>query len=84
MECIRLKRILAPVLIAAAACASERPAIAQAAPEPHWASDVVFGAAVGLASGRTITIHLRETRLSLAPLAVPGGGGVLVTALRQP
>jgi membrane-associated phospholipid phosphatase len=48
----------------------------------HWASDVVFGAFVGMASGRTVTIHLRDTRLSLAPLAVPGGGGVLVTALR--
>ena len=48
----------------------------------HWASDVVFGAFVGMASGRTVTIHLRDTRLALAPLAVPGGGGVLVTALR--
>ena len=48
----------------------------------HWASDVVFGAFVGMASGRTVTIHLRDTRLSLAPLAVPGGGGVLMTALR--
>jgi membrane-associated phospholipid phosphatase len=47
----------------------------------HWASDVVFGTAVGLASGRTVTIHLRDARVSLAPLAAPGGGGVLVTAL---
>ena len=29
----------------------------------HWASDVVFGAVVGMASGRTVTIHLRDTRL---------------------
>jgi PAP2 superfamily len=48
----------------------------------HWASDVVFGAAVGLSSGRTVTLHLRNTRFSFAPLAVPGGSGVLVTALR--
>jgi membrane-associated phospholipid phosphatase len=48
----------------------------------HWASDVAFGAFVGIASARTVTIHLRDTRVSLAPLAVPGGGGVLVTALR--
>jgi len=48
----------------------------------HWASDVVMGAAVGVASGRTVTIQLRETRLSLGLLAVPGGGGVLVSALR--
>jgi membrane-associated phospholipid phosphatase len=50
----------------------------------HWVSDVVFGAFVGIASGRTVTIHLRDARVSLAPLAVPGGGGVLVTALRRP
>ena len=48
----------------------------------HWASDVVFGAAVGMAAGRTVTLHVRETRVSIAPLAVPGGGGVMVTALR--
>ncbi|HXI28811.1 MAG TPA: phosphatase PAP2 family protein [Vicinamibacterales bacterium] len=48
----------------------------------HWASDVVFGAAVGMTAGRTVTIRLRETRVSIAPLAVPGGGGVMVTALR--
>jgi membrane-associated phospholipid phosphatase len=48
----------------------------------HWTSDVVFGAAVGLASGRTVTIHVRHTRVPVAPFAVPGGGGVLVTALR--
>jgi membrane-associated phospholipid phosphatase len=59
-------------------------AVSRVAANQHWASDVVFGAALGLASGRTVTIHLRESRLSLAPLAVPGGGGVLVTVLRLP
>jgi hypothetical protein len=49
----------------------------------HWTSDVVMGAAVGMASGRTVTLHLRDTRMSLAPLAVPGGGGVMVSVLRQ-
>ena len=48
----------------------------------HWTSDVVFGAAVGVASARTATLRLRSTKVSVAPLAVPGGGGVLVTALR--
>jgi len=48
----------------------------------HWASDVVFGAAIGMAAGRTVTLHLRDTRVSVEPLAVPGGGGVLVTATR--
>ena len=59
-------------------------AVSRVAANQHWASDVVFGAAVGLASGRTVTIHLRDARVSVAPLAVPGGGGVLVTALRYP
>jgi membrane-associated phospholipid phosphatase len=48
----------------------------------HWMSDVVFGAAVGMASGRTATLHLRTTRVAIAPLAAPGGGGVLVTVER--
>jgi len=29
-----------------------------------------------------VTLHLRDTRVSVEPLAVPGGGGVLVTATR--
>jgi membrane-associated phospholipid phosphatase len=48
----------------------------------HWASDVVLGAAVGIASGRTATVRLRRTSLTVAPLAVPGGGGVMFTNLR--
>ena len=48
----------------------------------HWASDVVFGTAVGLASGRTATFRLGNRTLSAAPLAVPGGGGVLIAATR--
>src|SRR3954449_1096455 len=48
----------------------------------HWASDVVLGAAVGIASGRTATVRLRRTQMTVAPLAVPGGGGVMFTTLR--
>ena len=48
----------------------------------HWASDVVFGAALGVASGRTVTIHLRHTKVSAAPAAMPGGLGVSFTAVR--
>ena len=48
----------------------------------HYTSDVIFGAAVGMASGRTVTIHLRDARVSVAPMPVPGGGGVLVTAVK--
>jgi hypothetical protein len=48
----------------------------------HWASDVVFGAFLGATSGRTVTVRLRENRLSLAPLVVPAGGGIVVNILR--
>jgi hypothetical protein len=41
----------------------------------HYLSDVAFGAALGIAAGRTITIG-RERKLRLAPMATEGGGGV--------
>jgi len=40
----------------------------------HWASDVVFGAAPGMTTARTVTIYLRKAAISLAPMALPGGG----------
>ena len=43
----------------------------------HWASDVAFGAVVGMVSGRTVTLHLRQRTIALGPMAVPGGGGVV-------
>ena len=45
----------------------------------HWASDVTFGAFVGIASARTVTLHLRNRNFALVPLAVPGGGGLALT-----
>jgi membrane-associated phospholipid phosphatase len=42
----------------------------------HYASDVIFGAAIGLVAGRRITMHRAGGELTLSPLAVPGGGGV--------
>jgi membrane-associated phospholipid phosphatase len=44
----------------------------------HYLSDVVFGAAVGLIAGRTVTEHGRDT-WTLAPVAVPRGVGIVVT-----
>ena len=41
--------------------------------------DVAFGAAVGILAGRTVTIGRGSTRLSLAPMAAPGGGGITFT-----
>jgi len=56
--------------------------ISRVTDQQHWASDVVFGAVLGMASARTVTINFRGTRASIAPLAVPSGGGVIVVAMR--
>ena len=45
----------------------------------HWASDVVFGAVVGIASTRTVTLHMRNSKFSLGPIAVPRGAGLAFT-----
>jgi membrane-associated phospholipid phosphatase len=45
----------------------------------HFLSDVAFGAALGIAAGRTVTIGRGPHRFALAPTAVPGGGGVSLT-----
>jgi membrane-associated phospholipid phosphatase len=48
----------------------------------HYLSDVAFGAALGIAAGRTVTIgHARE--LSLGPMFTPGGGGVQIAWQRR-
>jgi hypothetical protein len=44
----------------------------------HYLSDVVFGAAVGIVSGRTVTRHGREN-FSLAVVPTAGGAAVFVT-----
>ncbi len=49
----------------------------------HWASDVVFGAAVGVASARTVTLHLRNNRFALRPLVVRGGGGIALARIND-
>jgi len=45
----------------------------------HFLSDVTFGAALGIAAGRTVTIGRGSHRFALGPTAVPGGGGVNLT-----
>lgn len=42
----------------------------------HYLSDVVFGAAVGLVSGRTVTLGRGRSMFAVVPFAAPGGGGV--------
>jgi membrane-associated phospholipid phosphatase len=45
----------------------------------HFLTDVAFGAAIGIAAGRTVTIGRGGRRLALAPIAAPGGGGIQFT-----
>lgn len=42
----------------------------------HHLSDVAFGAALGIAAGRTVTLGVGRHRLSMSPVAVPGGAGI--------
>ena len=45
----------------------------------HFLSDVVFGAAVGMVSGRAVTRHDRHFYgFQIQPVPVPGGAGVMV------
>ena len=49
----------------------------------HFLSDVAFGAAIGLAAGRTVTVGRGGARFAIAPMATPGGGGVSVTWIER-
>ena len=45
----------------------------------HFLSDVAFGAAIGIVAGRTVTLGRGEHRVTMAPAATPGGGGLSLT-----
>ena len=45
----------------------------------HFASDVIFGAAIGIVSGRAVTVGRGENRFAIAPMGVRGGAGVSFT-----
>jgi hypothetical protein len=49
----------------------------------HFASDVIFGAALGIVAGRTVTVGRGHHTFSVAPVAVPGGAGVMFTRARE-
>jgi len=42
----------------------------------HYLSDVVFGAAVGILAGRTVTLELANARFAVSPTLPPGGVGI--------
>jgi membrane-associated phospholipid phosphatase len=42
----------------------------------HFLSDVAFGAAIGIMSGRTVTLGRGDRRFAVSPMAAPSGVGV--------
>ena len=42
----------------------------------HYASDVIFGTAVGIVAGRSVTVGRGHSQFRVAPFAVHAGGGV--------
>lgn len=53
--------------------------VARVQEQHHYVSDVVFGAALGIVSGRTVTVGKRSTPFQVAPVATAGGGAVILT-----
>jgi len=49
----------------------------------HFLSDVVFGAAVGTAAGRTVTIGHGAKKVTMAPTPVPGGAALTFTLVER-
>jgi len=45
----------------------------------HYLSDVIFGAAIGVVSGRTVTVGHGKVQFAVSPLAGPLGGGIGLT-----
>jgi membrane-associated phospholipid phosphatase len=47
----------------------------------HYLSDVIFGAALGILAGRTVTVELARARFAVSPTLPPGGVGIQLTWL---
>jgi hypothetical protein len=50
----------------------------------HYASDVIFGSALGLVSGHTVTVGHGPNRFAVMPIAMPGGIAVSVSTSTKP
>jgi hypothetical protein len=49
----------------------------------HYVSDILFGAALGIASARTVTIGHGERRVAVAPVPITGGAALTFTVLAR-
>ncbi|HQZ38551.1 MAG TPA: phosphatase PAP2 family protein [Vicinamibacterales bacterium] len=47
----------------------------------HYMSDVLFGSALGVAGGYTVTLGHGSRRIGIAPVPVAGGGAVMLSVL---
>jgi len=50
----------------------------------HFTSDVIFGAGLGIVSGRAVTVVKHHAGLTVTPVPVRGGGGLWVTLRTSP
>jgi hypothetical protein len=50
----------------------------------HYASDVIFGAAVGIAAGRAVTVGRGANKFAVVPVAVPRGVAVTFNRIPNP
>lgn len=48
----------------------------------HYASDVIFGAAVGIVAGRTVTVGRGGKGVIVSPVVIPGGAGVMFSRVQ--
>lgn len=44
----------------------------------HYLSDVLFGSAIGVAAGKSVTLGHRPGKFIITPMAVPGGGAIFL------
>jgi membrane-associated phospholipid phosphatase len=58
-------------------------AISRVSEKQHYLSDVVFGAAVGVASARTLSVSTRRHAFTIVPSPLHGGGAIFVTAMSR-
>ncbi len=56
-------------------------AVSRLAENKHYASDVIFGAAVGIVAGRTVTVGKGAGQFAVSPVATRGGAAVMFTGM---
>lgn len=54
-------------------------ATSRLAENKHYLSDVLFGAALGIVGGRTVTLDIKGSKFALSPMFVPGGAGLQIS-----